>query len=458
MTRAFPLLSPLPVIAALTALLSLMLAQPAQAEREMFSRMLDNGLKVVVIPDTRAPVVTHMIWYRVGAADEPPGVSGIAHFVEHLMFRGTEAVGPGEFSRIVRENGGRDNAFVSWDYTAFFQRVAADRLEMMMEMEADRMSGLVFDPLEVATEHDVILEERAQVVESRPDAVFGELRRAALFKNHPYGRPIIGWRHEMEAFGRAEAIAFYRAHYAPDNAVVIVAGDVEPEAVFEMAERHYGAIPSRPSAVPAARPAEPPHLAERRIAFEDERVAQPYVIRTYLAPSRRTGDQREAAALTMLAEILGGSGVTSVLGRKLQLEQEVALAASAFYDGTNRDYGSFILYAVPAEGVSLAEVEAAMDEAVARFLAEGVDPAQLARVHARIRASRIFAMDDTDRLARRVGEALSVGLDLDDIAEWPDILKSITPEEIVEAGRAVLDRRRAVTGWISGPETAAEES
>ncbi|MCC6008076.1 MAG: insulinase family protein, partial [Rhodobacteraceae bacterium] len=438
--------------------LGLVVASPALADREKFSTTLDNGLRVVVIPDNRAPVVTHMIWYRVGAADEPPGVSGIAHFVEHLMFKGTEAVGPGEFSRIVRENGGRDNAFVSWDYTAFFQRVATDRLEMMMEMEADRMTGLTFDPLEVATEHDVILEERAQVVESRPDAVFGELRRAALFKNHPYGRPIIGWRHEMEAFGRAEAIAFYRAHYAPDNAVVVVAGDVVPEDVFDMAARIYGGIPSRPSAIPGPRPTEPPHLAERRLAFEDERVSQPYVIRTYLAPSRRTGDQREAAALTMLAEILGGSGVTSVMGRTLQLERQVALSASAFHDGINRDHGTFTLYAVPADGVSLAEVEQAMDEVVAQFLDEGVDAEQLARVHTRIRASRIFAMDDTDRLARRVGEALSVGLGLDDIAEWPELLESVTPEEIVAAGRAVLDRRRAVTGWISGPDDQSEDS
>jgi zinc protease len=214
---------------------------------EVSSFTLGNGLEVVVLEDHRAPVVVHMVWYRVGAADEPPGKSGIAHFLEHLMFKSTETLESGEFSRVVAANGGTDNAFTSYDYTAYFQRVAADRLELMMEMEADRMVNLRLTPEEVDTERQVILEERNQRTENEPGALFSEQRNAAQYMNHPYGIPIIGWRHEMEGLTLEDAKAFYREHYAPNNAILIVAGDVEPEAVREMAERHYGVIPRTPT-------------------------------------------------------------------------------------------------------------------------------------------------------------------------------------------------------------------
>ncbi|MCE8469529.1 insulinase family protein, partial [Rhodovulum sulfidophilum] len=237
---------------------------------------LQNGMEVVVIEDHRAPVVVQMVWYKVGAADEPPGKSGIAHFLEHLMFKGTDAVGPGDFSKIVEENGGSDNAFTSWDYTAYFQRVAADRLDLMMQIEADRMTGLKLSEEDVATERNVILEERNQRTENDPGALFSEQRRAAQYLNHPYGIPIIGWRHEMEGLSRADALSYYRTYYAPNNAVLVVAGDVEPDAVRAMAEAHYGPLAPSETLPPRLRPQEPPQLAARHLTYDDPRVAQPY--------------------------------------------------------------------------------------------------------------------------------------------------------------------------------------
>ncbi len=294
---------------ALSAATGLMLALPALAETVSDFR-LPNGLEVVVIEDHRAPVVTHMVWYRVGAADEPPGHSGIAHFLEHLMFKGTDEMSAGEFSATVEAQGGDDNAFTSWDYTAYFQRVAADRLDLMMKMEADRMRDLQMTEEDVRTERQVVLEERSQRTDSDPGAVFSEQSRAAAYLNHPYGIPIIGWRHEIEQLGREDAFSFYRTYYAPNNAILVVAGDVDPAEVRRMAEEHYGALEPTPNLPERLRPQEPPQLAERRLTFSDPRVAQPYVSRSYLAATRETGAQEKAAALTILAELLGGSPTT----------------------------------------------------------------------------------------------------------------------------------------------------
>lgn len=428
-----------------------LIAQPVWAET-VTAFQLENGMDVVVIEDHRAPVVVHMVWYRVGAADEAPGVSGIAHFLEHLMFKGTETQEAGAFSKLIEAQGGGENAFTSWDYTAYFQRVAADRLELMMEMEADRMQGLRLDEAEVLTERDVILEERNQRVENDPGALFAEQRAAAQFLNHPYGRPIIGWRHEIAQLTPADALAFYRRYYAPNNAILVVAGDVTPEAVREMAERHYGPLTPSADLPERRRPQEPPHLAERRLTLADARVAQPYVMRSYLAPSRQSGAQQEAAALYVLASLLGGNPATSVLGRKLQFETPLALRATAFYDPGALDDALFSLVVVPAADVPLDRAEAALDQVIADFLAEGVEDAHLERIKAQIRAAEVYAKDNTQGMARRYGEALSIGLTVQDVQDWPAVLQAVTPEEVMAAARQVFDRRRAVTGWLTGPQ------
>ena len=428
-------------------LLLLALTAPAQAET-LSHFTLPNGLEIVVIEDHRAPVVVHMVWYRAGSADEQPGTSGIAHFLEHLMFKGTDRLKPGEFSDIVEANGGNDNAFTTWDTTAYYQRISADRLDLMMGLEADRMRNLVLPEADVVTERQVILEERSQRTDSDPAALFTEQRRAAQWLNHRYGVPIIGWRHEIEGLSRQDALDWYNTYYAPNNAILVVAGDVDPAAVKALAEKNYGPLTPTIDLPVRARPEEPPQLAERRITFADPRVAQPYVIRTYMAPERDAGAQGQAAALTVLAELLGGNAATSVLGKKLQFDSQTAIYTSAFYDGVSLDDTNFGFAVVPADGVTLQQAEDAVDGVLAQFLIDGPDPAQFARIKTQIRAEQIYGKDDVQGLARRYGEGLTSGLTLQDIEDWPAILDAVTPADVVKAASSVLDRRHAVTGWL----------
>ena len=426
---------------------TLVTAAGAAIEDQVTSYTLDNGMQVVVIEDHRAPVVVHMVWYRAGAADETPGVSGVAHFLEHLLFKKTKNLEAGELSRTVAENGGTDNAFTSYDYTAYYQRVAADRLPIMMRMEADRMINLDLSEEDILVERDVIIEERNQRTETNPNALYREQANAALFQNHRYGVPVIGWRHEMSNLTLSDALDYYQKFYAPNNAVLIVAGDVMPEDVLALAQEIYGQIPANVDLPERKRPVEPPHFAPRRIEYVDERVSQPYVVRSYLAPERNSGDQRSAAALVLLADILG-DGQASVLQRKLQFETQEALYASASYSGVSLDKTSFGIYIMPAADVTLLDAEAALDRAISEFLEEGVDEAQLARLKTQYRAAGIYAQDNVNGLANAYGRALTSGLTLEDIHAWPDILQSITSDEIIAAATQVFDLNSSVTGWI----------
>jgi zinc protease len=436
--------------------LTLPATAPALAEEPVTTFTLDNGLNVVVIEDHRAPVVVQMIWYRVGAADEPAGHSGIAHFLEHLMFKGTEKIAPNAFSGIVEAQGGDDNAFTSWDYTAYYQRIAADRLDLVMEMEADRMRNLRLTEDDVTTERQVILEERSQRTDTDPGALLTEQMRAAQYLNSPYGVPVIGWRHEMEALSREDALSYYQRFYAPNNATLVIAGDVTPDNVKALAEKYYGPLKPSDGIVPRERPQEPPQLAERRITLEDERVSDPYVFRTYLAPERDPGDQKEAAALTVLAELLGGNGQTSVLARALQFDTQTAVFTTAFYDGTSIDDGTFGVVVTPASNVSLADAEAALDKVLADFLAKGPDAAALERIRTQVRASEIYARDDVQSLANRYGQELSVGLTMADIDGWDEALGAVTAEDVMAVAKKVLDRKNAVTGWLTRPAAEGE--
>ncbi|WP_084860909.1 M16 family metallopeptidase [Salibaculum halophilum] len=415
---------------------------------EVTTTTLDNGLEVVVIEDHRAPVAVHMLWYRAGSADEPPASSGIAHFLEHLMFKGTETMEPGEFGDIVAAQGGSDNAFTSYDYTAYFQRVAADRLSLMMRLEADRMTNLAVTEEDITTERGVILEERNQRVENSPNALAREQMRAAQYLNHGYGVPIIGWKHEMEQLGMQDALDFYDLYYSPNNAVLVVAGDVEPDEVVALARENYGTIPREPDLPERARPQEPPQSAARRLVFEDPRVSQPYLTRSYLAPERDSGAQDKAAALTYLAELLGGSSFNSTLAVALQFDSQTAVYTSAYYSGRSLDDTTFGLTVVPEPGVTLQEAEDAMDAAIAEFLDTGIDADRLERLRTQLRASQIYARDNVQGLARRYGAALTQGLTVADVQAWPEVLQSVTEEDIMAAAREVLSRDRSVTGWV----------
>lgn len=420
----------------------------AQAEEKVTEIRLDNGLQVVVIEDHRAPVVVHMVWYRVGSADERSGESGLAHFLEHLMFKGTKTLAPGEFSQLVAAEGGSDNAFTSYDFTAYFQRVASDRLEMVMRMEADRMVNLTLAESDVVTERNVVLEERTTRTDSSPEGLFSEQMSATLYLNHPYGRPIIGWRHELEALNREAALDFYKRHYAPDNAIVVIAGDVNPAEVERLAKEYYGPLKASEHITGRERPLEPPQIAERRVIMQDDRVGQPYVIRHYIAPSRQSGAQDEAAALVVLAQLLGGAGVNSVLGRELTVNSKVAVSASAFYDPTGYDGSTFGVYAMPAPGVSLQEAETAVDAALEKFLAEGIKDDEFRRIKAQLKASEIYARDSAMGVARRYGTALTTGLTVADQQAWPEVLQAVTPEQVMAAAKKILDRKQSVTGWL----------
>ncbi len=424
-----------------------LLATPAAWADQVTTFTLKNGMQAVVIEDHRAPVVTHMVWYRAGSSDERRGKSGIAHFLEHLMFKGTQTLAPGEFSKTVEAFGGYDNAFTGNDQTAYFQRLAADRLDVVMKMEADRMRNLILSEDDVTTERQVILEERAQRIDSSPEALFSEQMDAAQYLNHPYGTPTIGWRTEMEQLSRQDALDWYQLYYAPNNATLIVAGDVDAAKVKAMAETWYGPLKPSEGIVDRVRPQEPPQLAERRLSFSDPNISQPYVTRSYLAPERNSGAQEQAAALSFLAALLGGNPQTSLLSRALAFDQKIAIAAGASYDGTSLDPATFSVYVAPAPGVKLADAEAAMDKVIADLLDKGVDKTQFDRLKTQLRANLIYRKDNVGDLAEDYGAALTTGLTIEDVQAWPDVLQAVTEEDVMKVARAVLDRRHAVTGW-----------
>ena len=429
-------------------------ALPALAQ-EVTTYTLDNGMDVVVIEDHRAPAVVQMVWYKIGSADEPVGASGVAHFLEHLLFKTTDTLESGEFSEIVAANGGSDNAFTSYDYTAYFQRIAADRLPLMMEMESNRMNNLRLTQADIETERNVVLEERNQRTENNPGALAREQFNAALYQNHRYGVPIIGWKHEMEDLSLQDATDFYDLYYAPNNAVLIVAGDVDPVEVKALAEQYYGVIPAEENLPERLRPQEPPQRAERRITYVDERVSQPYLTRSYLAPERDSGAQKEAAALVYLADLLGGSPFTSALGQALQFDTQTAVYSSAGYSGSSLDDTTFSLSVAPADGISLSQAEAAMDAAIVAFLAAPIDPALMESLRTQLRASEIYAKDNVQGIARRYGAALTQGLTIKDVQDWPQILQQVTEADIKAVAAKVLNRDQSVTGWVVSSQEEA---
>jgi zinc protease len=408
---------------------------------------LANGLEVVVIPDHRAPVVTHMIWYRNGAADDPPGKSGIAHFLEHLMFKGTTAHPKGEFSEFISEIGGQENAFTGSDFTAYFQQVARQHLRACMAFEADRMTGLVLTDEVVAPERDVVLEERRMHCDTDPGAQLGEAVQATLFTHHPYGVPIIGWGHEIEGLKREDALAYYQRFYTPENAILIVAGDAAPDEALALAEQTYGKVQPRGAKPERIRALEPPTVAERLVTVKDQKVEQPNWQRHYLAPSWRTGQPGESEALEVLGHLLGG-GQTSFLYRRLVMEEKLAVSAWAYYHGTALDQSRFIVNVTPAPGVTLETLDKAFARALNEFLKDGVDQAALERARTRLVADATYARDSQSDLARWYGSSLAIGQSIRDVEEWPAKIDAVDAEAVMAASRRWLERKPAVTGHL----------
>jgi zinc protease len=425
----------------------------AQPMAETFT--LENGMQVVVIPDHRAPVVTHMVWYRAGSADEPQGKAGIAHFLEHLMFKGTNKYPPGAFNRIIRQNGGEDNAFTSKDYTAFFQRIAKDRLGLVMDLEADRMQNLVLKDENVLSELQVVEEERRERTDNDPASLLGEQIDAMLYLAHPYHKPVIGWMAEIKRLTRPDAIAFYKAHYTPANAILIVAGDVTRDEVKRLAEEHYGKLANTFEVTARVRTEEPEPIAPRRVTLTDARAASPIIQRSYLTVSYATAQKGEAEALDVLAELLGG-GATSRLYRKLVVEKRLASSVGAWYSSDGLDSGNFGIYGSPNPGGKVEPVEAEIDAVLDDIKANGITADELARTKATLIADTVYARDNQGNLARAFGSALTTGVTVADVLEWPDRIKAVKLEDVKAAAAKTLDIRRSVTGiLLPAPGAAA---
>ncbi|MER9058084.1 pitrilysin family protein [Mesorhizobium sp. M0213] len=432
--------------------LALVMAAPALAGNNpddgvVTDFLLDNGMEVVVIPDHRAPIVTHMVWYKIGSADEPPGKSGIAHFFEHLMFKATSSHAAGELDRAVAAIGGSDNAFTSYDYTAFHETVVPQALGEMMGFEADRMRNLILTDDVIKTERDVILEERRSRIDSNPQAVLDEEIDATLWQNQPYRIPVIGWMQEMEKLNRTDAMAFYNKYYTPNNAVLVVAGDVEPETVKALAEKTYGKVARGPDLPPRIRPVEPEQNTRRTVTLTDGRVSVPSLTTQWVVPSYHTAKPGEAEALDVLSEILGG-GNRSRLYQELVVRQGIAATAGAFFQGTMLDDTNFTVYGAPRGDAKLADVEAAVDAEIARIAKDGVTSDELEKSKDRFVRSMIFARDKQEDMANIYGSTLATGGNVQDVQQWPDRIRKVTADQVKEVAARYLNLDHATTGYL----------
>ncbi|NGO53793.1 M16 family metallopeptidase [Allomesorhizobium camelthorni] len=429
-------------------------SQPQQQqEQQVENFLLSNGMEVVVIPDHRAPIVTHMVWYKIGSADEPPGKSGIAHFFEHLMFKGTSTHKAGEFGRKIAEIGGSENAFTSYDYTAYYQQVSPEALKTMMSFEADRMRNLILTDQVIGPERDVILEERRSRVDGNPEALLSEEVQATLYQNHPYRIPVIGWMHEMEKLNRDDAVAFYDRYYAPNNAILVVAGDVEPATVRTLAEKTYGEVPRGPDLPPRVRPQEPEQNTKRTVTLTDERVSIPSVSRNWVTPSYTSAEPGEAEALDLLSEILGG-GTRSRLYQELVVKNRIAAGTGAYFSGTMLDSSSFTVYGAPHGAEGLEKVEAAIEVEIARIITSGVTDAELDAAKDRFVRSIVFARDNQSSMANIYGQTLATGGTVEDVQEWPDRIRAVTADQVQAVAAKYLKPDVAVTGYLLPEETA----
>lgn len=410
------------------------------------TKTLANGLEVVVVENHRAPVVTHMLWYKVGAMDEPQGKSGLAHFLEHLMFKATDKLKAGEFSAIVARNGGNENAFTTQDYTAYFQSVSKDRLGLMMKLEADRMVNLKLTPEVIEPERKVILEERRMRTDNDAGSQLQEESGAALFRNHPYGTPVIGWEREIEHLSIDDITSFYKRYYAPNNAIVVVAGDVKADEVFKLAEKYYGRL--KPSDLPT-RPdwREPPHRADIMVTMKDARVKEPSWSRRMTAPSFATGPDKDIYPLEVLINGIGGGG-SSVLYQSLVVDKKVANSAGAWFDPAARGPGQIVFYAEPAKGVTVEELQDAFQKELAGLAKNPLSDADIEKIKRRLVDSAELALDSLSTPARVLGQALAIGRSVDDVENYPDRIEAVTPEQVRDVAARYLSRHGYVTSIL----------
>jgi zinc protease len=400
----------------------------ATAFANPYETTLANGLRIIVKEDRRAPTAVQMVWYRIGSMDEVDGTSGVAHVLEHMMFKGTPQVGPGEFNKLVAAAGGRDNAFTSRDYTAYFQQIPKEKLEQMMQLEADRMRHLNVDAKEFAQEIKVVMEERRMRTDDNPQSKLFEQMNAVAFQAHPYRRPIIGWMSDLENMTAADAKAWYDTWYVPNNAYVVISGDVDHQAVFALAEKHYGPLAGRP--LPARKTTvEPLQEGPRQITVKAP-AELPVLIMGYKVPVLRDIEQdRDPYALQMLAAILDGHDAAR-FNKKLVREDKVALSAGIDYDNTARGPGMLYLHGTPSAGKTVADLEAALRAEIVRVRQAGVSAAELKRAKAQLLASEVYKLDSMFGQAMEIGQIESVGLPYRQLDRMLDRLQQVTAADV----------------------------
>lgn len=419
----------------LTALLCPWLFATALANP--YETTLDNGLRIIVKEDRRAPTAVQMVWYRVGSMDEVDGTSGVAHVLEHMMFKGTPTVAAGEFNKLVAAAGGRDNAFTSRDYTAYFQQIPKEKLEQMMQLEADRMRHLNVDAKEFAQEIKVVMEERRMRTDDNPQAKLFEQMNAAAFQAHPYRRPIIGWMSDLENMTATDAKAWYDTWYVPNNAYVVISGDVDHKEVFALAAKHYGPLAARPLPARKAQ-VEPRQEGTRRVTVKAP-AELPVLIMGYKAPVVRDIEKdSDPYALQMLAAILDGHDAAR-FNKKLVREDKVALSAGIDYDSTARGPGMLYLHGSPSAGKTVADLEAALRAEIDRVRRDGVTPAELKRAKAQLLASEVFKLDSMFGQAMEIGQIESVGLPYRQLDRMLEKLQQVTAADIQAVARKYFD-------------------
>lgn len=413
---------------------ALALAPAAQAEPREFT--LANGLRLIVKEDHRAPTVVQQVWYRAGSMDESPGTTGVAHVLEHMMFKGTRRIGPEEFSRLVAEAGGRDNAFTSTDYTVYHEQVHRDRLPFVMRLEADRMANLAIRPEEFAREIKVVMEERRLSTEDQPRALLDENLLATAFSAHPYKWPTIGWMQDLQNMDWKDASAWYRSWYAPNNATVVVVGDVDPGQVAAWARRYYGPLAHR--AMPPRKPqSEPAQRGMRRVVLKAS-AELPYVRFGYKAPALRDpANDWEPFAIAVLVKVLGGNDAAR-LNQILVRERRIATSAGAEYELLSRGPGMVFLNAAAAQGHSGAELESALREVAAQVAVQGVTPEELERAKVQLLAQLVYRRDSFFAQAMEIGELESSGLSFRDADRIPERFKSVSAEQVRSVAAKVL--------------------
>ncbi len=426
---------------------------PAGAASGAAERTLDNGLKIIVKEDHRSPVAVSMVWYRAGSMDEVSGTTGVAHVLEHMMFKGTQKVPRGEFSRLIAGAGGRDNAFTSRDYTAYHQQLHKSKLALALELEADRMVNLQFSEEEFAREMKVIMEERRMRTDDDPHAQLSELMMATVYAAHPYRTPVIGWMDDLEKMRLADARDWYKTWYAPNNATLVVCGDVDAEEVFRSAEKFFGRIPAR--TLPQRKSqAEPPQRGVKRINVK-ARAEQPYLLMAYQVPVLRDVENDwEPYALSVLGGVLDGSAAAR-LPRELVRNSRIANSAGSNYDITNRGPGLFFLDGVPAEGKSAAEVETALRDQIRRLVEEGISEDELRRVKAQVIAAQVFAQDSVFYQAMRIGALDTAGLPHDSADRQLKKLQEVSVAQVREVARKYLVDDNLTVGVLDPQPLAA---